>query len=60
MNVNLPQDPMILFSYVNTKLRDEYSSLDIMCEETGIDKEALLEKLRAAGFEYDPSQNKFW
>ncbi|MDE6238432.1 MAG: DUF4250 domain-containing protein, partial [Muribaculaceae bacterium] len=32
---NLPQDPFILLSYVNTKLRDDYSSLDSMCEDLG-------------------------
>ena len=27
----LPQDPYILLSYVNTKLRDEYASLSALC-----------------------------
>ena len=27
----LPKDPVILLSFVNTKLRDEYESLDELC-----------------------------
>ena len=27
----LPQDPYILLSFVNTKLRDEYESLESLC-----------------------------
>ncbi|MBQ5404951.1 MAG: DUF4250 domain-containing protein [Bacteroidales bacterium] len=60
MNENLPQDPMILFSFVNMKLRDDYSSLEAMCDDMGIDKNFLIEKLKAAGFEYNEAQNKFW
>lgn len=57
---NLPQDPMILFSFINTKLRDNYPSLDILCDDLHIDKQQLTDTLAAAGFEYNPEQNKFW
>ncbi len=57
---NLPQDPAILLSYINTKLRDEYSDLDALCEGLGIDREALVGRLGEAGFEYSPEHNKFW
>ncbi|MDE5555681.1 MAG: DUF4250 domain-containing protein [Muribaculaceae bacterium] len=57
---NLPQDPFILLSYVNTKLRDDYSSLDLMCEDLGIDRQLLETKLGEAGFEYSPENNKFF
>lgn len=62
MNTNsiIPQDPMILLSFINMKLRDEYSSLDILCEELDIDKSVLVEKLSQAGFEYSATNNKFW
>ncbi len=55
----LPNDVMILFSYINTKLRDEYSSLDALCEDLDIDRNRLLERLAQAGFEYDANLNKF-
>lgn len=55
----LPQDPFILLSYVNTKLRDDYSSLDDLCGALDVDKEDILSKLSKAGFEYDESSNRF-
>ncbi|MBQ8608346.1 MAG: DUF4250 domain-containing protein [Bacteroidaceae bacterium] len=58
--MNLPEDPMMLFSVVNMKLRDFYSSLDALCDDLDVDKEELLAKLKAAGFEYNEEFNKFW
>ena len=55
----IPQDPMILFSYVNTKLRDEYSTLDQLCDDMDLPREELEEKLSQAGFHYDPARNRF-
>ncbi|MGN0233697.1 MAG: DUF4250 domain-containing protein [Bacteroidaceae bacterium] len=59
-NNNLPSDPLMLMSYVNTKLRDEYDSLEEFCSSTGIDCRILKEKLQQAGFEYNRENNKFW
>ena len=53
----LPQDPYILLSYVNTKLRDEYDSLDALCDGLDTDPEELTGKL--AGYAYDPDTNQF-
>ena len=55
----LPNDPMILLSVVNTKLRDEYDSLDSLCEDLDEDREELEKKLAAAGFCYDEKTNQF-
>ena len=52
-------DPFILLSAVNMQLRDEYSSLDELCSTNDIDKNELIEKLKASGFEYNASQNQF-
>ena len=57
--MNLPSDPFMLLSTVNMKLRDFYPSLDALCEDMGIEKNALCEKLSKAGFEYDEKHNKF-
>lgn len=57
--MNLPQDPYILFSYLNTQLRDNYSSFVEFCEDKDVDPMLLLEKLRNSGFEYDSQQNRF-
>lgn len=56
----LPQDPMILFSFINMKLRDQYPSLDALCEDMDVDKDNLLVTLAAVGFEYSEEHNKFW
>lgn len=58
--MELPQDPMMLFSLINMKLRDCYSSLDELCEDMHIEKAKLIDTLKAAGFEYSPEHNKFW
>lgn len=56
----IPNDPMMLLSWVNLKLRDFYPSLDALCEDLEIEKTVILDKLSAAGFEYNPELNKFW
>ena len=55
----LPQDPIMLLSVVNMKLRDEYSDLDDLCASLGIDKSELEKKLGSAGFSYVKEQNQF-
>ncbi len=55
----LPQDPYILLSYVNTKLRDEYGSLSALCGGLDADEGALTAKLADAGYAYDPAANQF-
>lgn len=59
MNEELPQDPFMLMSVVNMKLRDFYPSLDALCDDLCIDRAALEAKLAAAGFEYSAEHNKF-
>ncbi len=56
----IPNDPMMLLSFINMKLRDKYSSLDLLCDDLDISQEELKEKLASAGFEYNSQQNKFW
>lgn len=55
----LPNDPIILLSYVNTKLRDEYSSLDALCEGLNADHEQLVQKLAAVDYQYSAERNQF-
>lgn len=57
--MTLPHDPIILLSYLNMKLRDEYSSLRELCEELGADEEELTARLSAVGFSYDEKTNQF-
>lgn len=56
----LPKDPMMLYSVINMKLRDFYSSLDALCEDMGVDKMEIIRKLKEVGFEYNAEKNRFW
>jgi len=55
----LPQDPVMLCSYLNMKLRDSYSSLSTLCEDMDEDEGDILEKMKAAGYVYDANNNQF-
>lgn len=50
----------MLLSFVNTKLRDEYSTLDDLCLSLGVERTYIESQLGAAGFTYDALVNKFW
>lgn len=57
--MDIPQDPFILLSFINMKLRDQYASFDDLCEDMNLDKDLLKDKLKSAGFEYNPDINQF-
>lgn len=57
--MNLPNDPVMLLSVVNTQLRDRYPSLDILCEDYDADRDSICEKLEAIDYTYDPASNQF-
>lgn len=55
----LPQDPFILLSLCNTKLRDECSGLDALCGMLDADLAELTGRLANLGYAYDPAVNQF-
>lgn len=55
----LPNDPNILVSYINTKLRDFYSDLDELCDDLNVSKQEISEKLESINYFYDETLNKF-
>lgn len=55
----LPKDPFMLLSYVNTQLRDNYSSLEDFAAGMGIEPEEIKEKLAKLNYIYDEALNKF-
>lgn len=57
--MDLPRDPFMLLSFVNTKLRDEYPSLEEFARAFGVDEQAVKDRLSAAGFTYDEEGNRF-
>ncbi len=57
--MQLPKDPAILLSFLNTQLRDFYPSLGAFCEDNALDEEELRAKLLKIGYVYDEKQNRF-
>ena len=57
--MNIPKDPMILLSFVNMKLRDEYRTLEEFCKEHDLDVETLKKKLEDIGFQYNAKLKQF-
>ena len=58
----MPEDPIMLMSFLNTKLRDAYSSLEALADDMNISSEELeniIKILSDAGFSYDRSRNQF-
>ena len=55
----MPSDPFILLSYINTKLRDEYPSLEALCEGLDLSKEEITARLAAIGYSYERESNRF-
>ena len=55
----LPQDPLILLSYLNTKLRDFYPSLNALCDDLQVDADEIGRRLAAIDCQYSPERNQF-
>ena len=55
----LPGDPIMLLSFVNMKLRDQYASLDALCEDMDVDRKEIEAKLAEVGYEYVQERNQF-
>ena len=55
----VPNDPAMLLSFVNMKLRDRYPDLETMCDDLGIDIDVIITKLAGIGYEYDREGNCF-
>lgn len=57
--MNIPSDPAILLSFINTKLRDFYSSLEALCDDLELDEAQIKNKLSMLGYEYKSDRNQF-
>lgn len=57
--MKLPEDPVMLLSFVNTKLRDQYASLDVLCDDLDATRAALEAKLGEIGYFYNAKENRF-
>ena len=55
----LPKDPNMLYSYINTQLRDRNVTLEELCAQLGILLEDLCQTLEDAGYEYQEDLKRF-
>lgn len=55
----MKMDPYMLLSMINMKLRDQFSSLDDLCEDFEVTVEELKNKMNTIGYEYKPETNQF-
>ena len=56
----IPQDPFMLLSFINMKLRDgDFDSFEELCDSLGTDPSEIKEKLAESGFEYMPEIKQF-
>jgi hypothetical protein len=60
VTMKLPEEPMMLYSFINMKLRDFYPSLDALCEDMNVERDEIVRTLKMVGFEYNPARNRFW
>lgn len=57
--MSIPRDPVMLLSYLNTQLRDNYPSLDELCRSLDLDELDIKIRLREINYEYDAELNRF-
>lgn len=55
----LPKDPVMLMSFINMKLRDEYQTLDDFCNAYNLDETQLKARMEASGFDWMPGIRQF-
>ena len=55
----IPNDPVMLLSFVNLKLRDYYGSLSALCEDLDADEKEITDKLAGIDYHYDSGKNQF-
>lgn len=57
--MNLPKDPVILLSVINTLLRDKYKSFEELCDDYNVKESEIAGKLNLIGYNYNAKLNQF-
>ena len=57
--IMLPEDPIMLMSMINMKLRDTGKNFEELCEDLDVSAGDVEKKLSNAGFEYNKDVNQF-
>ena len=55
----IPNDPVMLLSYINTQLRDNYKDLEDLCDRLDVSQSEIEEKLGHIGYRYNKDLNQF-
>ena len=56
---SIPKDPVMLMSYLNTQLRDNYASLEELCRSLDLDQAEVEKKLAQIDYNYEAEANQF-
>jgi hypothetical protein len=57
--MNLPKDPVMLLSFVNTQLRDNYPDLKELAAAYMVEEQEITDKLAGINYVYDADKNQF-
>ena len=57
--VNIPKDPVMLLSYINTQLRDNYPDMDELCRALDLDRKTVDEAMASIDYAYDSAKNQY-
>lgn len=55
----LPKDPAMLLSFINMKLRDQYDSLESLCDDLDVSQDEVIQTLQKIDYIYDEQLNQF-
>ncbi len=55
----IPQNPVMLLSFINTRLRDRYHSLQECCDDLQLQQQKLEDDMKQIGYFYNDLQNQF-
>ena len=55
----LPKDPAMLLSYINTQLRDFYPSMNELCEALSVSKEEIDRTLASMDYRSEEDRNQY-
>ena len=56
---NIPKDPVMLLSYLNTQLRDFYPDMDELCRALDLDRKTVDEAMASIDYAYDSAKNQY-
>lgn len=59
MELSANMDPNLLLSLVNTKLRNDYNSLEDLCKSEHLEPSLIVKTLELIDYYYDEDENQF-